>query len=190
MVTFPVTSWVLSQAAVQKHPSGQQMAPMELKVVTHWGHSQQVSWNLPAGQRMQPPLGRCQGREQSPGWQQPALQWPPLASLFSVFMIFYKVDFCLTQSRPVMGKTGWAAAGWNNRGRLGVCAGSTQVVLRALMMTFHIKFCFKDRRLCTSPASQACSQSMVFRDPGQFCSFRSVLLQNIITLEGGSIKQQ
>lgn len=67
MVAFPVTSWVLSQAAVQKHPSGQQMAPMELKVVTHWGHSQQVSWNLPAGQRMQPPLGRCQGREQSPG---------------------------------------------------------------------------------------------------------------------------
>lgn len=58
MVTFPVTSWVLSQAAVQKHPSGQQMAPMELKVVTHWGHSQQVSWNLPAGQRMQPPPGQ------------------------------------------------------------------------------------------------------------------------------------
>lgn len=55
VVTFPVTSWVLSQAAVQKHPSGQHMAPMELKVVTHWGHSQQVSWNLPAGQRMQPP---------------------------------------------------------------------------------------------------------------------------------------
>lgn len=31
MATFPVTGWVQSQAAVQKHPSGQQMARMELK---------------------------------------------------------------------------------------------------------------------------------------------------------------
>lgn len=38
---------------------------------------------LPAGQRMQPPRGRCQTQEQSPGRQSLSTQWPLPCSQFS-----------------------------------------------------------------------------------------------------------
>lgn len=65
MATFPVTSWVQSQAAVPKHPSGQQMAPMELKAVTHLGHSQQVSWNSLLGRECSPRWAGAKARSRA-----------------------------------------------------------------------------------------------------------------------------
>lgn len=72
MATFPVTGWVQSQAAVQKHPSGQQMAVIELKAMTHSGDSQQVSWNSLLGRECSPlqadaqPRSRAQEDSDSP----------------------------------------------------------------------------------------------------------------------------